>query len=571
MPAVAQNNAVACHAHLGWQDSDGDRIPDIVEGSSDTDQDGLANHLDEDADGDGIPDASEAYNSPAPSALDSDNDGIDDAYDASEVFAGIDNNGDGVNDASLPVDSDQDGTPDFLDTDSDNDGLPDADEINSSSWYTDADTDSDGLNDLAEMQLGTKPNKFDTDDGGVSDWWESYLGSDPLDGADDHLHPDNLDVDKDGLPNDLEGYSNSDDDQIPDYLDLDSDNDGWYDIIEAGLPDIDGDGRFDDAEDINEDGLADAAVGLLSRLPDRDNDGIPNSIDLDADNDGLSDAFEMMEIPLLMQAGLQPLDIDADGIPNNLDRDSDGDGILDTIEAGYPDLDADGVADLVNDHDSDGIPDQVDVDLATGSDNIDTDADGIADRFDTDHSLETTTITNWTTLEQEIISLPNTDIDADGIVDRHDPDHNGDGQIDEYFNQQIQAAELTIDADGDGLIALRDSDDNSPFEPTDLTLAAALAAGTDSAATEQTLMFIAPFNPCPVDETSPSDAVDSDSGAMLEQTSDTDASDVEEPVTDTPQLGAAQAQSSSGSTGLVFVVWLLAFVFAHRQKTLSRR
>ena len=194
---------------------------------------------DEDSDGDGIPDASEAYNNPAPNGSDIDNDGIDDAYDASEVYQGTDSNLDGVDDNSLPVDSDRDGAPDFLDTDSDNDGLPDADEINTSSRFTDADTDEDGLNDLQELQLGTKPNKYDSDDGGVSDWWETHLGTDPLDGADDHIHPGNLDVDKDGLPNDLEGYGNSDGDQIPDYLDLDSDNDGWYDIIEAGLPDID--------------------------------------------------------------------------------------------------------------------------------------------------------------------------------------------------------------------------------------------------------------------------------------------------------------------------------------------
>lgn len=600
MPTLAQDLAGACHSHQGWQDSDSDRIPDIIEGATDIDGDGTANYLDEDADGDGIPDASEAYNSPAPNGEDIDGDGIDDAYDASEVYEGTDRNGDGVDDNSLPIDSDHDGTPDFLDTDSDNDGLPDAAEINTSSWFTDADTDDDGLDDYQELQLGTKPNKYDTDNGGVSDWWETYLGTDPLDGSDDHLHPGNLDVDKDGLPNDLEGYGNSDGDQIPDYLDLDSDNDGWYDIIEAGLPDSDGDGQFDNVEDANNDGLADAAAGLLSTLPDFDNDGLANTIDVDADNDGLGDAFEMMQISLLVMAGLQPLDIDGDGMPNNLDRDSDGDGILDTIEAGYPDLDQDGVADLVNDQDGDGIPDRADVDLTTGVDNIDSDGDGIADRFDTDHSVETTTVTNWSTLEQETITLPNTDIDADGIVDRHDPDHNGDGHADEYFEQRIQAAELSIDADGDGLIALRDSDDFMPFEPEPAALVAALPANEVSLPDSvQTTSYVNAFNPCPVNgvangtpdtvETNTDTTTEitgtttestagtpplqqTESTAMLtdeaaaESTGSTNEASTEGASNEAPQIGAATSQGGSGSNGLISLLALLCLMASSMTK-----
>ena len=41
------------------EDSDGDGIPDVVEGSADPDNDGIANFLDEDSDGDGIPDENE--------------------------------------------------------------------------------------------------------------------------------------------------------------------------------------------------------------------------------------------------------------------------------------------------------------------------------------------------------------------------------------------------------------------------------------------------------------------------------------------------------------------------------
>ncbi len=75
---------------IGPGDSDNDSIPDAVEGSQDTDGDGVKDSLDTDSDGDGIPDSVEAGPDP-----------------------------------QNPVDTDGDGTPDYKDTDSDNDGVPD--------------------------------------------------------------------------------------------------------------------------------------------------------------------------------------------------------------------------------------------------------------------------------------------------------------------------------------------------------------------------------------------------------------------------------------------------------------
>lgn len=75
---------------IGPGDSDDDSVPDAVEGSQDTDGDGVKDSLDTDSDGDGIPDSIEA----GP-------------------------------DSQNPVDTDGDGTPDYKDTDSDNDGVPD--------------------------------------------------------------------------------------------------------------------------------------------------------------------------------------------------------------------------------------------------------------------------------------------------------------------------------------------------------------------------------------------------------------------------------------------------------------
>jgi len=48
-----------------------------------------------------------------------------------------------------------------------------------------------------------------------------------------------------------------DGDGIPNSFDLDSDNDGIYDIVEAGGTDTDNDGMVDDASDADEDGLVD--------------------------------------------------------------------------------------------------------------------------------------------------------------------------------------------------------------------------------------------------------------------------------------------------------------------------
>lgn len=61
-------------------DSDGDGIPDSVEGSEDTDGDGVKDSLDTDSDGDGAPDAEEAGPDPKNPA-DSDGDGIPDYKD----------------------------------------------------------------------------------------------------------------------------------------------------------------------------------------------------------------------------------------------------------------------------------------------------------------------------------------------------------------------------------------------------------------------------------------------------------------------------------------------------------
>ena len=142
-------------------DSDGDGVPDVDESGEDLDGDGTPDYLDDDADGDGIPDSVEG-------ASDRDGDGLVNSRDT-------DSDGDGIPDSveaggAMPRDSEGDGVPDYLDRDSDNDNLDDADEDLNGNGVVDpctatpcesdptlADTDGDGTPDLIENVAGSNP------------------------------------------------------------------------------------------------------------------------------------------------------------------------------------------------------------------------------------------------------------------------------------------------------------------------------------------------------------------------------------------------------------------------------
>ncbi|UWQ12767.1 Hint domain-containing protein (plasmid) [Aliiroseovarius crassostreae] len=126
--------------------------------TTDTDGDGIADHLDLDSDNDGITDNVEMQTTDgyvAPSGVDSDGDGLDDAYEA----AGL-----------TPVDTDGDGTADYLDTDSDNDGILDVDEAGHGFTQAEidasADSDGDGIKDVVDDVVGHDVNDADVDGSG---------------------------------------------------------------------------------------------------------------------------------------------------------------------------------------------------------------------------------------------------------------------------------------------------------------------------------------------------------------------------------------------------------------------
>jgi len=137
-------------------------------------------------------------------------------------------------------------------------------------------------------------------------------------------------------------------DGVFDYLDLDSDNDGISDLYESGAS------AAAIAADANNDGtvsLAESLAAMQTNLPAYTGDG-------DADNDGLMDVVDanFQDPAATASVGTVPTDSDTDGDEDYLDLDSDGDGIPDTIEArptaGYVANDGN-VAD--DDADGDGI------------------------------------------------------------------------------------------------------------------------------------------------------------------------------------------------------------------------
>lgn len=197
--------------------TDGDNDP--ATNPTDTDNDGIPDYLDIDSDDDGIPDNIEAQTTDGyitPSGIDANNNGLDDAYEGEGVL--------GV----IPVDTDLDGLPDYVDEDADGDGVPDNIEGN--------DFDQDGLPDVVWIDS-------DKDNDGLND---GYEGNETID----------TDV-NDDINDPLADLPDTDQDGIPDFRDTDDDDDG----IETADEDLNLDGDF--AND------------------DSDEDGVPNYLDPD--------------------------------------------------------------------------------------------------------------------------------------------------------------------------------------------------------------------------------------------------------------------------------------------------
>ena len=252
---------------------------------------------------------------------------------------------------SVPVnaftDTDNDGITNFNDLDDDNDTIPDIEEYN-------------GLDPLNRL------NPLDDDD---NDFIPNYRDTDYGTDANNDGIIDIFDFDNDGVPN---------------HFDLDSDNDGIFDIVEAGnsRADTNRNGRTNNTVGAN--GLDNTvenndtfSASITYTIPNSDdNNGNPNFIDIDADGDGIVDNIEAQTtisynppngavtisgIDTTYPNGVIPVDTDNDNIPDYIDENSDDDYRPDTIE-GW-DFNNDGIAETIAstiDADNDGLDDAYD-------------------------------------------------------------------------------------------------------------------------------------------------------------------------------------------------------------------
>jgi len=284
---------------------------------NDNDQDNISNRIDIDDDNDGIPDTME-YNGLDP-LDDSDNDHIPNYRDTD---FGTDSNNDGIVDL---FDFDLDGIPNHFDLDSDNDGIYDLVEAGG------LDPDNNGL--VPIMAVGTllidegnglsNSLILDTDNDDIPDTaidpyiaGASYIPNIDTD-LDSHPNAYDIDSDNDGIVDNIEAqptlsyspplslYANggvyqeglipidTDGDNLPDYTDPNSDDDERNDLIEAW--------------DLNNDGITDT---FLSNI--------------DADNDGLDDAFDTILDAngfLFATNNQNPLDFPNNNLINTEERD----------------------------------------------------------------------------------------------------------------------------------------------------------------------------------------------------------------------------------------------------------
>ncbi|WP_421947075.1 SdrD B-like domain-containing protein [Phaeodactylibacter xiamenensis] len=297
-------------------------------GDDDCDGDGLINSLEHemgtdpynaDTDGDGIEDGSEDGDNTDP--LDSCDPTQDAGYTGYDADNGIWAAGDcdddlipngeelGLGTDPYNEDTDGDGTDDALEDEGQTDPLDPCDPVKWEGYtgydadnaiWAGGDCDGDLILNGDELDLGTDPYNEDTDGDGVPDGQEVADGTSPLELCEYEFASVTLpkgqewnaaDCDGDGLDNELEGDElvDTDGDLIPDFFDLDSDNDG--------IPDA------DESSD---------TVAF-----DIDGDGTPNYLDLDSDGDGCFDAVEASDglTPADLSGGRIPGEVNGDGIP----------------------------------------------------------------------------------------------------------------------------------------------------------------------------------------------------------------------------------------------------------------
>jgi uncharacterized repeat protein (TIGR01451 family) len=364
----------ADHDIPGFVDVNNDGVNDNM----DADLDGVPNQLDRDSDNDGIPDVVEAGGVDADgdgridNFTDTDADGLSQNVDANNTGAA--GSGNGLAAGAGLRDTDGDGIPDYHDLDSDNDGIPDVLEAGGT------DANNDGMIDSYAT---------DTDADGFADAVDGDVGNDNIaENSANALLRTGADINGDGRA-DSYPFKNMDADSKPNPYDLDSDGDGIVDIVEAGFPDTNNDGKSDGGLGTRGWSSTIDALGSITLL-NSDGSGNPDFIDIDSDNDGIPDCVEGISTGSYIFASGS--DTDGDGIDNNFDtiigfggkgitpNDQDADGTPDYRDT---DTDNDGQLDIVEGNDMNANCDPDDNVTLT---NVDTDGDGLDDRFDVNNA-----------------------------------------------------------------------------------------------------------------------------------------------------------------------------------------
>jgi hypothetical protein len=315
------------------------------------------------------------------------------------IRTGGDANGDAVPDSYLNADADGDLHWNGADLDSDDDGVPDVVESGG------VDTNGDGWLDVqADMDNDGYLNSVDADPENMLVLADDGVGSN----HDRVQHKTGPDLNQDGRP-DAHIEDDADGDGILNLLDLDSDNDGLPDLVEAGGVEW---------------------SGLMVIDTDADSDGLKDAVDADKNNDGIVEQpdsalvitgpdLDFDAVPDAYPVG----DQDGDGFLNGYDIDTDGDGIIDNLEAQETTINP--IQPVGNDNDADGLDNAFDPDQGgnylTG---WDTDGDGQPDclDLDSDDDLEGDEMEGWDANgdgTQDVLSL-GVDMDGDGLDDAFD-------------------------------------------------------------------------------------------------------------------------------------------------------
>lgn len=403
IPAFLDPSGEEVNGNWAWVDVNGDGVNDHW----DADLDGIINELDRDSDNDGIPDLVESGGEDLDgdgridNPVDSNGDGLFDQYDPATGGIALYNvmADDGNGHTRSVFDWDGDGIPNYLDLDSDNDGIPDVIEQGGT------DVNFDGRIDMIPVEYnGDGKLLVDRDGDGFYDGVDSRndvdnsgilmgtpliitAGTDPLTAIYFKVEKNNT---NDGFNyNTVSTLANADQTGMLNMMDLDADGDGIADVVEAGIPE---NGTTGQASGTLVNGWSTTAKAYLQAngLRNTDGHGRPNYLDIDADDDGITDNIEGQSTAGYVSPsgvdtdldgiddaydtdinnygghGITPYDKDGDGIPDYIDTDSDNDGVIDVVEGNGNGNDA--VVVVNTDADEDGLLDQFDgYDLATNA------------------------------------------------------------------------------------------------------------------------------------------------------------------------------------------------------------